>query len=463
MTNAVRDLVIVANRLPVRRVTTADGSVWERSPGGLVTALEPAAVAARTSWIGWTGEAGPVEPPFAQGGLTLHPLCLPDHLVDAFYNGFSNGTLWPLYHDAILVPQFHDHWWDAYVAVNERYAEAAAAVAPPAATVWIHDYQLQLVPQMLRDLRPDVRIGFFLHIPFPAQELFLRIPWRAELTRGILGADVVGFQTVVGAQNFRQIARRLLGDRWTGKHVAHAGRQCLVDTFPVGIDAAKVSRLAADPATTARAAKIRAELGSPRTVLLGVDRLDYTKGIEVRLRAYRELLEEGRIDPQEAVLVQIAQPSRDAVPGYTEIRTLVEQMTGSINGDFGRLGGVAVEYLHQSQPFAELVALYRAADVMLVTPFRDGMNLVAKEYVASRVDNTGALVLSEFAGAAHQLTDAVTVNPFDVKAMKDAIESAVHGDPTRQRRAMQALRRRVHEHDAAGWAADFLDALDRAA
>jgi trehalose 6-phosphate synthase len=312
---------------------------------------------------------------------------------------------------------------------------------------------------MLRDLRSDLRIGFFLHIPFPAQELFLRIPWREEITRGLLGADVVGFQTDIGAQNFRQIARRLLGRRQAGRRVLNGGRSTLVSTFPVGIAAAKIRQIAGEATTIERARQIRAELGDPRTVLLGVDRMDYTKGITIRLAAYRELLEEGRIDPSNVVLVQIAQPSRGEVPGYADIRVEVERLVGGINGDFGRLAGTAVKYLHQSQSLHELVALYLAADVMLVTPLRDGMNLVAKEYVASRLDGTGTLILSEFAGAAKELTGAVLINPFDIGRLKAAIEHAVASEGTTTRRRMRAMARIVQRHDAGYWASSFLDAL----
>jgi len=455
------ELVVVANRLPVKRVSDGDGTDarWERSPGGLVSALEPVVRVSRTSWVGWTGSPDEPDAPldaFEHGRIKLYPVPVSLEEQQCYYEGFSNGTLWPLYHDAIFVPQFHERWWEAYATVNRRFAERTAEVAVHGATVWIHDYQLQLVPRMLRELRPDLRIGFFLHIPFPAQELFLRLPWRAQLTDGLLGADVVGFQTAVGAENFRLVAKRLLGARVEGRAVVRAGRRTHVGTYPVGIDADRIRDLALDPATVQRTAEIRAELGNPHTVLLGVDRLDYTKGIEVRLRAYRALLDSGRIDPATTVFVQIAQPSRDEAPGYAETRAMVEQMAGSINGDFGALGGAAVKYLHQSQDLPELVALYRAADVMLVTPFRDGMNLVAKEYVAARVDLDGVLILSEFAGAAHQMRQAVMVNPFDVRGLEDAIDEAVNGDRRQHRRRMATLVRGVHRDDAAWWAEQFM-------
>lgn len=458
-----RHLVVVANRLPVRRVGSADdpaGERWERSPGGLVSALEPAVrTSERTSWVGWTGVPDEPLDAFELDGVDLRPVVVTAEEQQRFYEGFSNGSLWPLYHDAIFVPQFHDEWWQAYVDVNRRFAERTVEVASPGATVWVHDYQLQLVPRMVRELRPDLQIGFFLHIPFPAQELFLRLPWRSEIVEGLLGADVVGFQTAVGGDNFRLVARRLLGARLENRGVVHRGRRTHVGTYPVGIDAERIHRIAVDPATRERAIAIRAELGNPRTLLLGVDRLDYTKGIEVRLRAYRGLLEAGRIDPATSVFVQIAQPSRDDAPGYAETRSAVEQMAGSINGDFGGFGVPTVQYVHQGQDLRELVALYRAADVMLVTPFRDGMNLVAKEYVAARVDLDGVLILSEFAGAAHQLRQAVLVNPFDVRGLETAIDEAVNGDRKQHRRRMASLRRGVHRNDAAWWAEQFLDDL----
>jgi alpha,alpha-trehalose-phosphate synthase [UDP-forming] len=412
----------------------------------------------RTTWVGWSGTPGTIAP-FTHDGVALEPVSLSDDDIAGFYTGFANATIWPLYHDAIFPSQFDDAWWHAYERVNQRFTERVAAVAATGASVWIHDYQLQLVPEMLRQVRPDLRIGFFLHVPFPSQELFLRLPWRERIANGILGADVVGFQTQVGAENFRAVARRLLNARSAGRQLVHDRRNVTIATIPVGIDAAGITAIASAPSTVRRAAEIRRELGGPRTVLLGVDRMDYTKGITIRLAAYRELLEEGRVDPNDTVLVQIAQPSRGEVPGYADIREEVERIVGGINGDFGRLGGVAVKYLHQSQPLEELVALYRAADVMLVTPLRDGMNLIAKEYIASRRQATGTLVLSEFAGAAHELTQAALVNPYDINRLKQVIAAAVSGERRLERRAMLALARTVRRNDAQHWSDTFLRAL----
>ena len=457
-------LVVVANRLPIRRIaaTAKRPERWERSPGGLVSALAPAISSRPTTWIGWSGTPDDAAVPERRGKLGLVAVPVSASEQEQYYEGFSNGTLWPLYHDAIFTPEFHDRWWSAYDTVNRRFADVTADAAPHGATVWIHDYQLHLVPALLRARRPDLRIGFFLHIPFPSQELFLRIPWRREITEGMLGADVVGFQTSVGAHNFRLVAERLVGAQVCSSSVLYDGREVTVDRFPIGIDAAAITALAAEPATAQRAEQIRHDLGSPTTLLLGVDRLDYTKGIDVRLRALEELFTEGRLDPEATVLVQIAQPSRGDAPGYAQIRRDVERTVGRINGAFGVIGHTPIRYMHRGQSLRELVALYTAADVMLVTPFRDGMNLVAKEYVAAKRDHGGTLILSEFAGAAHELTDAVHVNPFDVQGLKRAIETAVHHPADDRAEGMQRMFHQVAERDAATWSNEFLATLEGA-
>jgi trehalose 6-phosphate synthase len=471
------DLVVVANRLPVRRVESPGApSVWETSPGGLVSALIPTLGGRRVCWVGWTGDSTPRrepdagapstsgdsshEPPFQHQGMTLVPVPLDANEVADFYTGFSNATLWPLYHDAIQPPEIHRDWWLAYVAVNQRFAEAAAGFARPGAVVWVHDYQLQLVPAMLRKLRPDLRIGFFLHIPYPPQELFMRLPWRSELIAGMLGADVVGFQVPVAAQNFAGLARRLTSARGLGNTLKFEGRSVRVGAFPVSIDVEHFEELAARPEIVAEAQSIRAQLGSPRVVLLGVDRLDYTKGIEARLKAFREMLQDGVVSAGECALVQIAVPSRTEVPAYGDERDRVERLVGEINGDYGAMGAPAVHYFHRSLSAEELVALYIAADVMVVTPYRDGMNLVAKEYVACRLDDTGTLVLSEFAGAARELSAASLVNPYDTAGVKDALVAAIKASDRDVRRRMKALRRAVRRSSVHDWSKSFLDAMD---
>jgi trehalose 6-phosphate synthase len=451
-------LVVVANRLPVRRTTDRHRQSWEPSPGGLVAALAPVLADRQSTWVGWSGDAGVTEP-FAQGGISFVPVPMADDEIEDFYEGFSNRTLWPLYHDAIRPPEYRATWWSTYADINARFARIIAESAPTGATVWVHDYQLQLVPKLLRQLRPDLRIGFFLHISFPPQELFMQLPWRTELIEGMLGADVVGFQVPVAARNFCVLARRLTGAGGRGSELVVGDRIVHTGAFPVSIDVERYASIARRPDTQERARAIRAQLGNPETLILGVDRLDYTKGISARLGAYKEMLFDGTLAVPERVMVQIAVPTRDNVPEYHEQRQQVEQLVGEINGDFGRMGTPAVHYLHQNLPLEELVALYCAADVLVVTPYRDGMNLVVKEYIACRLDDSGAVVLSEFAGAAQEMPAAHLVNPHDQQSIKEAILTAVVAPPQETHRRMRALRRGIHAWTGEEWARSFLHEL----
>jgi len=463
------DFVVVANRLPIDMERLPDGSTtWKRSPGGLVTALEPLLRRRRGAWIGWPGIPDADDEPIEQDDMYLCPVRLSADEVADYYEGFSNATLWPLYHDVIVKPIYHREWWDAYVTVNRRFAEATAKVAAGGATVWVQDYQLQLVPKMLRMLRPDLTIGFFLHIPFPPVELFMQMPWRTEITEGLLGADLVGFHLPGGAQNFMILARRLVGANTSRGTVGVRSkfgeidvgfRTVKVGAFPISIDSTALDQQSRSRAIRQRAREIRSELGNPRKILLGVDRLDYTKGIDVRLRAFSELLAEHRAKRDDTVLVQLATPSRERVESYIEMREDIERQVGHINGEYAEVGHPIVHYLHRPIPREELIAFFVAADVMLVTPLRDGMNLVAKEYVACRSDLGGALVLSEFTGAASELRQAYLTNPHHLEGVKDAIESALNQAPEEGRRRMRALRRQVLAHDVDRWARSFLDAL----
>jgi trehalose-6-phosphate synthase len=316
---------------------------------------------------------------------------------------------------------------------------------------------------MLREARPDLRIGWFDHIPFPGYEIYSRLPWRKQMIQGLLGADLLGFQRRDDASNFLRAARRLTAVPTRGSVVEAGGRQLRVGAFPISIDSRALDTLARLPSTLARAAQLRADLGDPDIVLLGVDRLDYTKGILHRLRAYGELLDDGVVRPPLTVLVQVASPSRERVEQYQRLRDEVEGIVGRINGQHGQVGHPAVHYLHQSFPREEMAALYLAADIMLVTSLRDGMNLVAKEYVACRHDERGSLVLSEFTGAADELRQAFLINPWDIDGTKQAIRSAIEQSPASAGRSMRAMRRRVFEDDVAHWAATFLGALGMAA
>jgi alpha,alpha-trehalose-phosphate synthase [UDP-forming] len=453
----------------VEAITRADGSLrWQVSPGGLVAALDPVMRHNQGTWVGWTGTADEKVQPFSAEGLRLVPVGLSTEEVNDYYEGFSNATLWPLYHDLAAVPQFHRPWWEAYREVNRRFAEVVAGEAGQEAVVWVQDYQLQLVPALLRAWRPDLRIGFFNHIPFPGYEIYSRLPWRRQVVEGLLGANLIGFQRGDDAANFLRACRRLTGAITHGSVVEPPtwgqepgeGRRLRAASFPISIDTAALETLARREDIQDRARQLRREVGDPEVMLLGVDRLDYTKGIVHRLRAYGELLDEGELDPSYAILVQVASPSRERVEEYQRLRDEVEGIVGRINGDHSSVGRTAIRYLHQSFPKEEMAALYLAADVMLVTPLRDGMNLVAKEYVACHFDLRGALVLSEFTGAADELRQAFLCNPYDIEGVKSTILEAARVSSGEAARRMRALRRRVIEFDVHHWASTFLGALD---
>lgn len=460
------DFVVVANRLPVDRVTTTEGEAeWRRSPGGLVTALAPVMASAEGAWVGWHGATDEKLEEFNEDGMHLVPVPLSQEDVELYYEGFSNSTLWPLYHDVIMPPEFHRTWWDRYREINVRFAEAAAAAASKNATVWVQDYQLQLVPRLLRAMRPDLKIGFFNHIPFPPMEIFAQLPWRHRVLEGILGADLIGFQRQSDANNFLRCVRRYLGFTVKSQRVhvqdedGTPRRIARAEAHPISIDSALIAQLAADPDVRERSREIRADLGNPDVILLGVDRLDYTKGIRHRIKAFGELLATEELTVGQATLVQVASPSREHVDHYITLREDVEGSVGRINGEYDTMSHTAVRYLHHSYPVEEMVALYLAADVMLVTALRDGMNLVAKEYVAAHADNRGTLVLSEFAGAADQLRHAVLVNPHDIDGLKESIMEAIRMPEQESARRMRIMRRQVTTNDVARWSRNFLDSL----
>ncbi|MDA2807639.1 alpha,alpha-trehalose-phosphate synthase (UDP-forming) [Nocardiopsis suaedae] len=466
--------VIVANRLPVTAVGTGDGTVrWKRSPGGLVSALSSRGGSGRTTWVGWAGTpsqgAAPAPPAPDRDGPTLVPVPISADEYATYYEGLSNGALWPLYHDAVVPPVVDAAHWDGYTRVNERFARAAADAAPPGGTVWVHDYHLQLVPGMLRRLRPDTRIGFFLHIPFPGKDLMRRLPWAGAILDGLLGADLIGFQTAEHADGFASCLAELgTGPPGPPRSAAlryglrRDGRDVDVGVFPISIDPAEYDGLASRPRTRARAREIRERTGRPHHLLLGVDRLDYTKGIEARLEALRRLLEQGRLRPGEVAMVQVATPTRSGMREYARTRRRVEEAVSRINGEYGSVGAPVVHYLYDTLDRERLASLYRAADVLVATPYRDGMNLVCKEYVASRGDLGGALVLSRFAGAAAELAEAHLVNPFDPADIAQALVRAVEQSPEESARRMAAMRAHLAENDVHAWAHLFLSALTAA-
>jgi trehalose 6-phosphate synthase len=450
---------IIANRLPV---AYRDGA-WSISPGGLVRALLPIMRAHDGLWIGWDGriDQGHDQPaePFEHDGLRMVRMALTRRDHAGYYRAVSNEMLWPLFHDGVRHPTYDPKPWEAYTKVNRRFAQAAAEHTPEGGLVWVHDYHLLLVPGMLRAIRPDLRIGLFIHIPVPPRELFATLPWRDEITRSLCCADLVGTQTADDATHMRDC---LACPDLTGKREAPA-RAPAVAAFPISIDSARFCAAAERAERDGSAAAMRTRTaGKRRTLLLGVDRLDYTKGIDKRLEAFELALGRGEIDPEAVRFVQVAVPSREAVADYKEISERVDGLVGRINGVHGGLDGPVVHYIKSGLAEEDLIPLYRAADVMVVTPLRDGMNLVAKEYVASRYDRTGQLVLSEFAGAARELKDATIVNPHDAQALADALVGAcrrhAEGDAGIGP-AMARMHEHVMGHDVHRWSASFLDRL----
>lgn len=454
-------LVVVANRLPVHRAGSTGR--WEISPGGLVTALHPVLEQRGGVWVGWPGTSDAQLRPFTLDGVELRPVRMTEKEVRTSYHGMSNRTLWPLYHDAIRTPEISRDWWAPYVEVNQRFADRTLACSKPRDLIWIHDFHLQLVPSMIRAERPSARIGFFLHIPYPPEELFAWLPWRTQILEGLLGADVVGFQTREDAINFSRLARRFTSARGSDTRLTYQGRTITVKAFPISIDFDAFDALAQEPAVEKAAAQIRERLDPARKMILCVDRLDYTKGIDWRLLAFEHLLRRGAISAENCVLVQIAVPTRDRVPEYAAERAKVEQIVGRINGEFSRVARVPVHYFRRSLARRDLVSYYRAADAMVVTPLRDGMNLVAKEFVAARHDNTGVLMISEFAGAARELTRAITVNPRDIDAMADALLRAITIPGAEAGRRMRSMRNAVRRNTVFDWCDSFIETLERGA
>jgi trehalose 6-phosphate synthase len=456
-------IVTLANRLPI--VKTRSG--WRTADGGLVTALRPALEVRPASWVGWDGGAADVPHTLPDLGARLVPISLRKTQVEHYYHGFSNRTLWPLFHglaDRVVIDR---RWWRDYSDVNEQFAAHALEVAAPEALLWVHDYQLISVPALLRRAGSTRPIGFFLHIPFPAAELFARLPWRDHLVDGLLGADVVAFQTEEFRQNFVRTCVRLKDDLTVDGHRLHLpdGRVVVTATHPISIDAKGLRAQARSDGVRHSLERLRRQFAN-RRVLVGVDRLDYTKGIVERLRAIELLLERRREFRGRLAVLQIAVPSRGDIREYRELRAEVEQVVGRINGRFTAPGeDVPVHYLYRGVPSGHLLAHYEIADVCLVTPLRDGMNLVAKEFVICQeaVDGTGVLLLSEFAGAAEELREALPCNPFDVEGLSGTLELALELDEEHRRWRIEQLAERVRRHDVFDWLDREIGALEAAA
>ncbi len=456
-------LIVVANRLPVSR--TADG--WRASSGGLVTALRPVVERVGGSWIGWDDDPEGVPSRVDDLACDLHPVALTAEEVEGYYHGFSNRTLWPLFHDLAAQPVIDRALWEHYERVNRRFAEQVVQVAAGmdrTPVVWVQDYHLMLVPALVRAMAPDLPIGFFLHTPFPPPELIARLPWRDALLGGVLAADSVGFHISRYRDNFvRSVQRVFPSITALGDTLVHPdGRHVRAVAHPISIDAAEFSDLAQSDETNRELAGL-VEQFEGRRVFLGIDRLDYTKGIRHRLQAIQRLLERRRDLRRDFVFIQIAVPSRDDVQEYRDLRAQVETEVGRINGRFTEPGhDVPVHYLYRGVSRERLAAYYRLADVMCVTPLKDGMNLVAKEFVTVQAAASGAgvLLLSEFCGTAFEFgDDVVRCNPFDVDGMSRLMESALELEEDDRRARIRRLAEIVRRSDVHRWVADELDSI----
>ena len=463
-------LVVVSNRLPYVYKREKDGR-WstEAGSGGLVSALLPVLRHRGGSWIGWpgTGETGAdldaaVEATGA--GFALKAVTLDAEAVRDFYQGFSNEIIWPLFHDLPSLCEFAPSYWRTYKDVNRRFAEAVLGASTEADFIWVHDYHLMNVAADLRALGCRSRIGFFLHIPFPPPDIYFKLPWRLTLLHALLQYDLIGLQTTRDRRNFIECVRELVDDVTIhGKGqvvtVTTQGRTLRVGSFPIGMDYNAFMRQAATDEVARRARELH-RLLPDRKLVLGVDRLDYTKGIPYRLQAFRAALERHPELCERMSLIQVVVPSREDIPQYHELKTRIEQLVGQINGSFARPGGwVPIWYVYGSLSRLDLLAYYRAADIALITPLKDGMNLVAKEYCACSIEEECVLILSEFAGAAAQLQNgALLVNPYDIEGVADTLHRA-HTMTDEERRArMRRMRRSIRASDIFWWVDSFLRA-----
>jgi trehalose 6-phosphate synthase/phosphatase len=463
-------LIVVSNRLPLSLRRGPDGWVAEPSSGGLASAVNPLLKARGGLWIGWPGHA----PRKAEEGredllrrwTQTHgyaPVDLPPELARRFYEGYANQTLWPLFHNFATNFESDPEGWAAYVAANRRFRDAVLEHLGPGDTVWVHDYHLMLLPRLIRDVAPEARVGFFLHIPFPASETFRILPHRDEILRGLLGADLLGFQTHLDLQHFRASLLRLLGLPSRLDCVTAQGSSTRLEALPIGIAPDEFAGYIENDHATQRAYEALRRRYRGRRILLAVDRLDYTKGIPERLRAYRKLLQRAPHLRGQIVLVQVAVPSRERIPEYDRLRHTVNSLVGEVNGEFGSPEWTPVVYIRRSISRSELVALYAASEVGWVTPLRDGMNLVAKEYVACQRRGEGVLVLSEFAGAAAEMGEAFLVNPYDEDRVAAVLERVLALPAEERRDRMTILNRRVRRNTVFRWSDRFLSALDDAA
>ncbi|WP_425060279.1 hypothetical protein SCACP_09560 [Sporomusa carbonis] len=469
----MKRLLVVSNRLPVTIDKKQGEYIFKESVGGLVSgfsayfnSLQNTAFTEKDSvWIGWPGLSVEMsDQPAIRERLSKEfgafPVFLDEATMDKFYLGFCNKTIWPLFHYFFSLTKFEDDLWEQYVAVNKVFCDAVCQIARPDDVIWIHDYHLMLLPEMLRQRMPDVPIGFFLHIPFPDYEIFRLLPrrWGAAIMEGLLGADLIGFHTIDYTQHFLNSVARILGLAHALGRVRIGERTVRVDTFPMGIDFAKYHETAKQPRVIRESERLRRMLGD-RKIILSVDRLDYTKGIANRLEAFALFLEQNPHWQEKVTLALVVVPSRVGVDQYQSMKRNIDETVGRINGRFGTLRWVPIVYQYRYLPLSPLVALYSASDVALITPLRDGMNLVAKEYVAAKADNQGVLILSEMAGAAKELDQAIMVNPNSIEEIAGSIKEALEMPEHEQQRRNQGMQVLLAKYDVIRWADLFIKQL----
>lgn len=460
-------LIIVSNRLPITANIDSEKIRINPSVGGLTTGMSSLQTGQESLWIGWPGIDITKSSKKNESKLkrllrkdNLYPVFLTDQEIDDYYHGFSNETIWPLFHYFPQYAVYDKKFWNSYKEVNEKFSKIVLEIARSDDIIWIHDYHLMLLPKLVREKLPKVQIGFFLHIPFPSSEIFRLLPWRNEIIEGLLGSDLVGFHTFDYVRHFAESVRRIIGiEHHLGKFTADQ-RPIKTDVFPMGIDFEKYSKAPQKDIVKEKVKRINKIIGSGYTLILSIDRLDYTKGITQRLEAYKLFLEKNPKYREKVIFYIIVVPSRTEVSHYKQLKDQIDNLIGNINGQFGTLSWNPIRYLYRSFDFNNLIALYSLADILFITPLRDGMNLVAKEFVAAKTNSAkGVLILGEMAGTAKELGEAIVINPNDVEQTSDALKMAIEMPRSDQKIRMTAMQKRLKRYDITRWARDFMDSL----
>ena len=461
-------LIIVSNRLPITVNIDSEKIGIKPSVGGLATGVGSLKVRQKKLWIGWPGIDVTKNSDKERKNLierlnkdNLYPVFLTDQEIEGYYHGFSNETIWPLFHYFVQYAIYDKKFWNSYKKVNEKFSDAVTDIAEPDDVIWIHDYHLMLLPKLVKEKLPNAQVGFFLHIPFPSSEIFRLIPWCKQIVEGLLGSDLIGFHTFDYVRHFGESVRRIFGIEHHLGQFTVDNRLIKTDVFPMGIDYEKYSKAPQKNVVKEKVKRIRTRISGDYINILSIDRLDYTKGIKQRLEAYKLFLKKEPNYREKVIFFMIIVPSRTEVPHYKELKDQIDNLVGNINGEFGTLSWNPIRYLYRSFEFNDLIALYSLADILFITPLRDGMNLVAKEFVATKTDGEGVLILGEMAGTAKELGEAIVINPNDVDQTSDALKMAIEMPKEDQRQRMIAMQRRLQRYDLKRWAMDFIDSLNQ--